>query len=70
MPVVVISGDADKTVSASIHSRPFAAAVRSAKLIVLEGVGHMIQNVAPDLVVREIEAMIARAARGAAADWM
>jgi pimeloyl-ACP methyl ester carboxylesterase len=68
MPVVVISGDADKTVSANIHSRPFAAAVRSAKLIVLEGVGHMIQNVAPDLVVREIEAMNVRAARGAAAE--
>jgi pimeloyl-ACP methyl ester carboxylesterase len=66
-PVVVISGDADKTVSTRIHSGPFAAAVRGAKLIVLQGVGHMIQNAAPDLVVREIEAMTAQAARGTAA---
>jgi pimeloyl-ACP methyl ester carboxylesterase len=66
-PVVVISGDLDKTVSTNIHSRPLAAAVRGAKLIVLPGVGHMIQNAAPDLVVREIEAMVGNATRGTAA---
>jgi pimeloyl-ACP methyl ester carboxylesterase len=57
-PTVVITGDADKTVSTNIHSRPFAAAVPGAKLIVLPDVGHMIQNAAPELVVTEIEAMI------------
>jgi pimeloyl-ACP methyl ester carboxylesterase len=67
-PVVVISGDgADKTVSTSIHSRPFAAAVPNAKLIVLPGVGHMVQQAAPELVIAEIEAMIGRVARGPAA---
>ena len=66
-PAVVISGDADKTVSPSIHSRPFAAAVPNAKLIVLPGVGHMVQNAAPDLVVREIDAMIGGLVHGAAA---
>src|SRR5512141_2675699 len=44
VPVTIIAGDADKTVSTSIHSRPFAAAVPQAKLIVLPGVGHMVQN--------------------------
>jgi pimeloyl-ACP methyl ester carboxylesterase len=64
--VVVISGDgADKTVSTEIHSRPFAAAVPNAKLIVLPNVGHMVPFAAPDLVVREIDAMIAGIARGA-----
>jgi pimeloyl-ACP methyl ester carboxylesterase len=58
VPVTVIAGDADKTVSTHIHSRPFAAAVTDAKLIVLAGVGHMIQNAAPDLVASEIESMI------------
>lgn len=57
-PAVVISGDADKTVSANIHSRPFAAVVPNARLIVLPGVGHMVQNAVPDLVVREIEAVV------------
>jgi Predicted hydrolases or acyltransferases (alpha/beta hydrolase superfamily) len=33
-PTVVIAGDVDRTVSTSIHSRPFAAAVPNAKLIV------------------------------------
>src|ERR1700744_2782338 len=59
-PVVVIAGDADKTVWPDIHSRPFAATVPHAKLIILPGVGHMVQNAAPDLVVREIDAMIGK----------
>ena len=46
---------------------PFAATVPGAKLIVLPGVGHMIQNAAPDLVVAEIEAMMGRIAPKAAA---
>jgi pimeloyl-ACP methyl ester carboxylesterase len=59
-PVTIISGDVDKTVSTVIHSRMFAKAVPNARLIVLSGVGHMIQNAVPDLVVTEIEAMINR----------
>src|SRR5271169_3138259 len=65
-PTVVISGDVDKTVSTNIHSRPFAAVVPNAKLIVLPNVGHMVQNAAPDLVIAEIEALIGTAGRGAA----
>jgi pimeloyl-ACP methyl ester carboxylesterase len=65
-PVVVISGDVDKTVTTNIHSRPFARAVNDARLIVLPQVGHMIQNAAPDLVVSEIDAMIGRLARRSA----
>jgi pimeloyl-ACP methyl ester carboxylesterase len=59
VPVVVITGDADKTVSPDIHSRPLAATVPGAKLIVLPDVGHMVQNAAPDLVIGEIDAMAA-----------
>jgi pimeloyl-ACP methyl ester carboxylesterase len=62
-PVTIISGDLDKTVSTVIHSRLFARAVPNAKLIVLPGMGHMIQNAVPDLVVAEIEAMISELAR-------
>jgi pimeloyl-ACP methyl ester carboxylesterase len=67
VPVLVITGDADKTVSPTIHSRPFAAALPDAKLIVLPGVGHIVQNAAPELVAREIDAMIGNIARSAAA---
>jgi pimeloyl-ACP methyl ester carboxylesterase len=66
-PTVVISGEVDKTVSTNIHSRPFAAAVADAKLIVLPGVGHMVQNAASELVVSEIEAMADKIARSKAA---
>jgi len=67
-PVVVIAGDgADKTVSTSIHSRPFTATVPNAKLIVLPDVGHMVPQAAPELVISEIEALIGRIALGPAA---
>ena len=56
-PITVIAGDVDKTVSTHIHSRPLAKTAKNTKLIVLNGVGHMIQFAAPDLVVAEIEAM-------------
>lgn len=57
VPVTIIAGDVDKTVSTHIHSQPLARTARNTKLIVLNGVGHMIQYAAPDLVVAEIEAM-------------
>jgi pimeloyl-ACP methyl ester carboxylesterase len=67
VPTVIITGDADKTVSPGIHSRPLAAALPHAKLIVLKDVGHMVQNAAPELVIREIDAMIGDIAHGRAA---
>jgi pimeloyl-ACP methyl ester carboxylesterase len=66
-PVVVISGDADKTVWPDIHSRPFVAAVPNAKLIMLPGIGHMVPYAAPDLIVHEIDAMIGKIAETTAA---
>jgi pimeloyl-ACP methyl ester carboxylesterase len=65
-PTVVISGDVDETVSTEIHSRPFTAAVPNAKLIVLPGVGHMVQNAATDLVIDEIEGLVDAFRHGAA----
>ena len=64
-PITIISGDADKTVSTGIHSRPLAAAAPNARLIVLPGMGHMVPQAAPDLVVSEIEAMAGRMVRHA-----
>ncbi len=60
---MVISGDTDATVSVDIHSRPLAAAVPNAKLVVLPGVGHMVQNAATECVLSEIEAMVGTIAR-------
>ena len=67
-PITIISGDeSDKTVSTRIHSRPLAETAPNARLIVLPGVGHMVQNAAPDLVISEIEAMVARTTEAAGA---
>ena len=67
VPLVVITGDVDKTVSPNRHSRPLAAAVPNAKLIVLPDVGHMVQSAAPELVIGEVEAMIGGSVIGPAA---
>jgi pimeloyl-ACP methyl ester carboxylesterase len=67
VPVVILHGDADTTVSVNIHARAFVAAVPHAKLIVLPNVGHMVQYAVPDLVVGEIEALIAAPAAPRAA---
>jgi pimeloyl-ACP methyl ester carboxylesterase len=66
-PVVVIAGDADNTVWPTIHSRPFVATVPNAKLILLPGVGHMVMDAEPDLVMHEIDAMIRELAHHAVA---
>ena len=67
-PITIIAGDAtDKTVSTNIHSRPLAATAPNARLIVVPGVGHMVQYAVPDLVISEIEGMIAGTARRTAA---
>ncbi|WP_187435575.1 alpha/beta fold hydrolase [Bradyrhizobium hipponense] len=58
VPVTIIAGEPDKTVSTNIHARPFAALVRNAKLIVLPDLGHMVQIAEPGLVKTEIETMI------------
>lgn len=65
-PITIIAGNVDKTVSTHIHSQPLAKTAKNTRLIVLEGVGHMIQYAAPELVVAEIEAMADRLSRSAA----
>jgi pimeloyl-ACP methyl ester carboxylesterase len=59
MPVVVITDEIDFVASPKVHSFPFAAAVPNAKLVVLPGVGHVVQVAAPERVIGEIETMIA-----------
>jgi len=54
-PTVVVTGDRDTTVAPKIHSRAVAAALPNARLIVLEGVGHMPHHAAADVVVSAID---------------
>jgi pimeloyl-ACP methyl ester carboxylesterase len=67
VPISIIAGDADKTVSTHIHSQPLARTAQNTRLAVLPGVGHMIQYAATDLVISEVEAMAGALTRSAAA---
>ena len=50
VPTVIITGDLDDVVPPDIHAKALAAAVPGAELVVLPGVGHMVQFAAPDRV--------------------
>jgi pimeloyl-ACP methyl ester carboxylesterase len=59
VPTVVLTGDADTTVSPMLHSRAIAAALPDARLILLPGIGHMPQHVATDDVIAAIDSVSA-----------
>jgi pimeloyl-ACP methyl ester carboxylesterase len=60
-PTLIISGDRDSVVSLDAHARAAAALIPGARLIVLEGVGHMLQHVAVDTVVAAVDELASRA---------
>jgi pimeloyl-ACP methyl ester carboxylesterase len=60
MPTVVLTGDADTTVSPTLHSRAIAAVLPDARLVILPGIGHMPQHVATDEVIAAIDSVSAR----------
>lgn len=61
-PTVVMSGDADRVVSTTIHATAFAAAVPGSRLVVLPGAGHAIQHTRTPAIIAEIERLLAVAA--------
>jgi pimeloyl-ACP methyl ester carboxylesterase len=61
-PTVVISGDRDTVVAIDSHARVAAGLIPDAKLVVLDGVGHMPHHVAADEIVAAIDGLEARMA--------
>jgi pimeloyl-ACP methyl ester carboxylesterase len=59
VPTVIITGSADTTVWPSIHARIIAAAIPQARLVELEGAGHMPHHTHTDEVVAAIEQLSA-----------
>jgi pimeloyl-ACP methyl ester carboxylesterase len=59
---VIIHGDADRTVSLKIHARAFAREVAGARLVELAGVGHMVQNAAPEVVIDAVKSVMPKVA--------
>jgi pimeloyl-ACP methyl ester carboxylesterase len=61
VPTVVLTGDADVTVSPHLHARAIAAALPDARLVILPGIGHMPQHVATNEVIAAIDLVSAAA---------
>ncbi|MGI3167830.1 alpha/beta fold hydrolase [Pseudooceanicola sp. C21-150M6] len=61
MPIEIVHGDADDTVSLQIHSEALARDVESAHLTRLPGIGHMPQHVAQEAVIGAIDRAAERA---------
>ncbi len=55
VPLTIITGRDDKTVWPTIHSTSLEREVPGARLILLDGVGHMPHYARPDLVKKEID---------------
>ncbi|MGE3244812.1 MAG: alpha/beta fold hydrolase [Beijerinckiaceae bacterium] len=60
IPVAIVSGDADKIVYTSIHSRNSAREIPGATLNVLPGVGHCPHWTHPEAVLQAIDEVVAR----------
>lgn len=61
VPTVIVTADKDDVVSPEVHSRPLHRQIRGSKLVVLKDAGHTVQWNATARVVREIEAVAAKA---------
>jgi pimeloyl-ACP methyl ester carboxylesterase len=57
-PTVIITGDADTTVSPQINARALAATLPRAKLVLLKDIGHMPHHAAPDVVAAAIDELV------------
>ena len=54
VPTLVISGEADPIVRSDLQAAPLAHAIPGARLVLLPGIGHMLQYVAAERVTEEI----------------
>jgi pimeloyl-ACP methyl ester carboxylesterase len=59
-PTVIIAGDLDELAPPEIHAKTMAAALPHSKLVVLPGIGHMVQFAAPERVIEAINELVAR----------
>ncbi|ETW14703.1 alpha/beta hydrolase fold protein [Roseivivax marinus] len=61
LPVELVHGDEDEIVPLDVHSRRLVERLPNARLTVLDGIGHMPHQVAPDAIVAAIDRAASRA---------
>ena len=59
-PAIIMTGDQDRIVPAPQHAMALAASAPGSKLVVLPGVGHMLNHAAPDQVAVAVEELTSR----------
>ena len=56
MPVVIVTGSADRLLDPNEHAYPLQKAIRNSRLVVLPGTGHQLPQTQPDAVIAAIDA--------------
>jgi len=56
MPVVIVTGSADRLLDPAEHAYPLQKAIKNSKLIVLPETGHQVPQTQPDAVIAAIDA--------------
>lgn len=67
LPIAIVHGTGDRLVGVEAHAERLASELPHARLVVIEGAGHMVQHIAPGIVSEAIEAVAAQVASEAAA---
>jgi pimeloyl-ACP methyl ester carboxylesterase len=61
MPVVIVTGSADRLLDPNEHAYPLQKTITNSKLIVLPDTGHQLPQTKPDDVISAIHAALASA---------
>ncbi|HEX6717527.1 MAG TPA: alpha/beta hydrolase [Pyrinomonadaceae bacterium] len=64
LPVVIVTGSADRLLNPEEHAYPLHKTIRNSKLIVLPETGHQLPQTRPDAVVSAIDVVWAAASKG------
>jgi len=64
MPVVIVTGSADRVLDPKDHAYPLQQTIKDAKLIVLRNTGHQLPQTQPDAVISAIDLVWAAASKG------
>ena len=57
LPVVIVTGDADRVLDPKKHAHPLQQSIRNSKLVLLPDTGHQLPQTRPDVVVSAIDAV-------------
>ncbi|HZI46792.1 MAG TPA: alpha/beta hydrolase [Pyrinomonadaceae bacterium] len=69
LPVVIVTGSADRLLKPEEHAYPLHQAIKNSKLVVLPETGHQLPQTRPDAVSSAIDVVWAAASKGIGKPW-